>query len=853
MMTLIFVVVSSFSVAASEGEDENPAEEISVFVTMRGIGSLELPAYINDGIIYLSVTDLFDFLRIKNQASPGLDTVRGYFIDPAANFIIDHVNRKISYRQKVHQLQLYDIVKTNTNLYLKSDYFGTIFGIDAKFNFRSLSVTLSTNIELPAFKEQRLVEMRSNLNRLKGVVKSDTTIGNTYAFFNLGMLDWSVIANQAIKGEQSTMLNLRTGFTLASGELNTMLNYNSTMPITFKEQFYQWRFVNNNLSAFKQVQIGKVFPQSVSSLFAAVNGIQLTNTATNNKRSFGTYTLSNYTQPNWTVELYVNNIMVDYVVADASGFFSFQVPLMYGNTIVKLRHYGPYGEERFTEQSINIPFNFMPKNKLEYNIVAGIVEDSLKGKFARSVFNYGLNNAITIGGGLEYFSTVQSGAYMPFVHSSVRLAKGILFSAEYTHGVRYKTVVSYQSLDNLMVELNYTHYKKEQKAVNSTFLEERKMVISYPFQTRTMSLFSRLSVFQLVLPSNIAAGPKVGQTKYTNVELLLSGILGKASTNFTTYAFITKSATPYIYSNLAMIFRLPAKMMFTPQVQFAYNKDKVISVKGELGKYIAPNSFLNIFFEQNFKSKFSGAGIGFRYDFSFAQISLFTRKNNNNYATMQSASGSIMYDSKSNHVAVSRQANVSRGGITVFAFLDINANGRQDDNEPRVTGINLQINGGRIKHDKKDTAYYISGLEAYTSYTIKISNQFDNISWRIKNQLITVVVDANQFKLVKVPVAIMGEVSGNVYLNANGAVKELGRILVNFYRVSDNSFVSQIQTEEDGYFDFIGLAPGEYYASIDPAQTRKLNLKAVPARKYFTIKILLDGDVVEGLDFVLEK
>ena len=60
------------------------------------------------------------------------------------------------------------------------------------------------------------------------------------------------------------------------------------------------------------------------------------------------------------MELYVNNVLVDYVKADASGFFTFEVPLVYGNSLVKLRYYGPWGEEHSREQTISIPFNFLP-------------------------------------------------------------------------------------------------------------------------------------------------------------------------------------------------------------------------------------------------------------------------------------------------------------------------------------------------------------------------------------------------------------------------------------------------------------------------------------------------------------
>ena len=81
------------------------------------------------------------------------------------------------------------------------------------------------------------------------------------------------------------------------------------------------------------------------------------------------------------MELYVNNVLVDYVKANASGFFSFEVPLVYGNSDIKLRFYGPWGEERTKIQRITIPFNFLPPKEFEYTVSSGTVEDGSNNLF----------------------------------------------------------------------------------------------------------------------------------------------------------------------------------------------------------------------------------------------------------------------------------------------------------------------------------------------------------------------------------------------------------------------------------------------------------------------------------------
>ena len=59
----------------------------------------------------------------------------------------------------------------------------------------------------------------------------------------------------------------------------------------------------------RQVMAGKINSNSISTIYNPVVGVQLTNTPTTYRRSFGSYTLSDRTEPGWIVELYVNNVL----------------------------------------------------------------------------------------------------------------------------------------------------------------------------------------------------------------------------------------------------------------------------------------------------------------------------------------------------------------------------------------------------------------------------------------------------------------------------------------------------------------------------------------------------------------
>jgi hypothetical protein len=472
-------------------------DEVPVFLEIPQVGGGEINSVIRGTELFLPVTDLFDFLRIRNVPEQNLESVSGFFISPEATYIISRKENKITYQDKTFSLGPGDLIRTESNLYLKSSYFGKVFGLDCNFNFRNLSVRVNSKLELPLIREMRQEEMRKNLSRIKGEIKADTTIGRTYPMLKFGMADWSVIATEEVNGKTDARLNLALGAMIAGGEATANLYYDNQQPFTEKQQNYLWRYVNNDFSAVRQVMAGKIATHAISSIYNPVVGVQITNTPTTYRRSFGSYTLSDRTEPGWIVELYVNNVLVDYVKADASGFFTFEVPLVYGNTIVKLKFFGPWGEERIREQNISIPFNFLPVNTLEYTASAGIVEDSVGSRFTRANINYGATGSITLGGGVEYLSSVTSGPAMPFVNTSIRITNNILLSGEYTFGVRAKGTFTYRLPSNMQLDLNYTWYDKDQKAISFNYREERKAVLAMPLRIGKFSTYRRMALLRL--------------------------------------------------------------------------------------------------------------------------------------------------------------------------------------------------------------------------------------------------------------------------------------------------------------------------------------------------------------------
>jgi hypothetical protein len=325
------------------------------------------------------------------------------------------------------------------------------------------------------------------------------------------------------------------------------------------------------------------------------------------------------------------------------------------------------------------------------------------------------------------------------------------------------------------------------------------------------------------------------------------------NTNLTTSAVYSDPAHPLVYSNLATTFRVAKGVRLTPQLQYEYKQKKISMLKCEVEKNLWNRGFMVIGYENNMTYETHNYSLGVRYNFSFAQTSFSVSRNNYTTSSIQSARGSLMYNDQSNNVKFVDRSNVGRGGLVIMPFLDFNCNGKRDAGEPKVAGLKLRINGGRLEHNKKDTTIIITGLEAYANYFIDMDkNSFDNIGWQLKRATMNVVIEPNHFRLIEVPVAVVGEASGTIFSRDNKTTKGQGRIIVNFYN-EKAMLVGRTITESDGYFSYVGLTPGKYTAEIDKAQLEKLHMSSAPAKLDVTIQSSREGDIVDGLKFLISN
>ena len=189
----------------------------------------------------------------------------------------------------------------------------------------------------------------------------------------------------------------------------------------------------------------------------------------------------------------------------------------------------------------------------------------------------------------------------------------------------------------------------------------------------------------------------------------------------------------------------------------------------------------------------------------------------------------------------------------VFSFLDFNNDGIREYDEPKVEGLKFTFAGGSKIWHKKDSSFVIRNLEPYFKYILTIDkNSFDEIAWRLNKTILKVELNPNEFTTIGIPIAVLGEVSGKVTIKDADGEMPLSRIIVEIIDENEK-IVARTLSEEDGYYNYIGLPVGIYKVRINTSQVQSLGYSIIQIPNNFEIKRLIHGDNVPGLDIQVKK
>lgn len=401
----VAVAVADGEGSAPEGEGDlldyeqvSPSEDGLVLIEVPGVASQDFMARFTGDTLYVPFIAFCDFLRIKSSITPDALVMSGQ-VGMEKAFEISRVTSTADVEGKIIPFNPALIRVVGGDIYIEQALLARILGVTSFFDPMRLKLRVTPDERIP------LVKLKHNKGRYAALSFEERLPGIPMQAAEMGrkaisgpMLNWSLSNSFNPGSNGATTMSIRLGQQALFGtlEMNGIMSHTqagSAATFDARLESWSWRFQEPTSPFFKQLIFG-----TLNIADRRRYGVEITNAPLAPRIGFSMYNLTGLTRPDWTVEMYDGNRLVDVVHADSAGRYTFRVPVSYGTVDRVLRQIGPNGEEIFENRRLEINQQMLPAGEVEYLIQGGA--DSLDrrssgGAVAR--LNAGVTEWLTLG------------------------------------------------------------------------------------------------------------------------------------------------------------------------------------------------------------------------------------------------------------------------------------------------------------------------------------------------------------------------------------------------------------------------------------------------------------------------
>lgn len=872
---VIFLAISlwiSLHLSHSAFAQKEPDGEVLLNFNYPAVGNVYLNGVFFGDMAYLPLGEVLSLLYIPNEKTSTGKGLYGAYPGKNDSWSIDPVNQEILVKGKKSPLPADKYYLGEMDLYLHPDYFKEIFGINFTVNSYALSVSLTSDYTLPIEERRKREQIRTQLQQRAG---SKDTLASPMMFprerkmLSLGVFDYNLNYNQSnISNSFSAQFN--AGLELLGGDLQgTFIGNLQYGNLLSSFSGLRWRYVlpggmmpekNVGLSS---ISVGQV---NTSSFINSANlvGVSVTNNPVIPRLELDVFVIDGTTVPDSEVELLIGGQLVDFTRADEVGYYRFNAPVTYGTVRLSTRIYTPRGEVIVEDRQIQIPFSFLPKGFIGYNVQAGLPQfrpDSIGTSLATHAdIAYGITNALTFRAGIDQGEVFGENSFYSVFGLSARLFQQYLFNIDVLPDRYLRASGSVFYSDNTSINGQYTEYNTNSLLNYLGLQRDANMNVFFPFKiaskfsgfrvtgerfwyengvaTSNYQLDLNTQINRVVLRLNYRGGKRGNPTNPENPNLDILGLLTASAT-------YTLPRTPGIPVYVRGMF-------LRAQYRYATKLNRSESVSFLLSQTLFKNGRFTVGFDREFLLNQNQFKIGFLYDFSALRTSTQFAKRTTGYQFQQGFSGSLAYDPGGKTLIPSNRDQITRSGVTVRLFIDANENAKYDEGEEIVPAKAVRLDRSGNVLLGSDGLLRITQLQSYWNYRMDIDiNALPNPNLAPKNKSFRFIAEPNRFKVIDVPLYQTGLIEGFVYQDKNNSTQGVGGLRLILKRQNDGK-EEILRTFNDGSFYTYGLLPGKYTLEVDPKQLDFMGAITQPGILEIEIKALADGDYHEGLTFTLK-
>lgn len=840
---------------------DTDAQEVYIDFRYRSaINDMVIAYYYND-TFYLPIAELFELLGFDYNVN-GLE-ISGQYARQQSPYKFDFANNTLKFGNKEIELNMDDFILSDLDFNIRPEIFSEFFDLNFSVNFNNMTLQLETGVAIPSV--ERLIRNRSR-SRAKIFQEReyyDLRYGREMPFIDGGFLDYNLSAAHT-NSTNSYRFNTNLGLQVAGGDLqgNIFGSYDDVRRTgTLKTGGLRWRYLIRENPILSHIELGQISSDGVAS--QQYTGIRLTNQPVEPRYMFDEFEIQGYTTPEAEVELYLNNMLVDYQLSDELGSYRFLTPITYGASEFDLKIFGPTGEIIERSSRIDIPFNFQPTGVFNYTFNAGRLASPLIGSSERNYMvqgsgAYGLSDWLTLNTGVEYFDNLNDNK--PYLTGSIssRLFSKYILTLEGVTNAYYRGNLSVISANSASIGVDYTEYVGTRNLYNSVGDDRNiRANIYYPVRLLGLPLSVRFSTvsrirgnihnFNYRADVNANLGKLGIRMGYTDRTIGLPKDLSPSSAALletsATYRFTQNPSIPIFLRG----FYLRAGMRYHPKSSKLQSADIMFS------RNIFKKGQLQLGFNRNLQNGFNSFRFNLVIDFNTVRSGTSVNQVRDATNFTQNIRGSIGYDTNYNNLLFTSRNQVGRSAMAVNLFVDNDGDGNY------THGVDDPITDNAVRLDRSGTTttlkngiLYFTQMQPYYYYNIDINkNSLKNPMLVPDLEKFGLISDPNRFKKVEVPFYMSGVIEGNVN-RVYGDNQKTGVGGLRLFLENKNSdYLKEIRTFSDGSFYEFEVPPGEYKLYVDQRNLDILKATTNPELLEFTVEALPDGDFVEGLEILL--
>jgi len=802
--------------------------EIALQVEIEREASTLVIAVTRDSVVYLPVRAVLELAEVRlDTVVPGVRLLARLGTIPLGL----ETDRDRAFRGREAFALDPHVVWRGDEVYATTDLLARWLAVDVTVYWVELLVAVSRADSVP-------VVLRARRERRRAAVLARFTAAGSFPYLTARrpiadglVLDWRVGFGSQ-DAAHNNALDLGAGIQVLGGSLEAQTTrVRSPLGVT-RTSHWSWEAAWPRARVIRQARLGSIAATGPRGF--AVRGAAVSNAPYLRPAEFGDFGLRGSVPPGWDVELYRGHELLAFTPADEQGRFTIDVPVIYGPNPLEIVAYGPRGEQRRRNRTYAVPFDRLPARRFEYAVGGGSCQTGLLCEAAGNVdLRYGVSREVTVEGGYDRvwrdslpdldhpYLLVATQPFAPLGLQVEGVARGFArFQADVDPSPDFHLdVAHFRYAGGVIQPVLGTAFRRYQ-TVGAMFVRPGLGAYTYlqlsgghVADLGFKRVFGRGALTTRVLGARLVAGargergqaPLSPASVQTGLELGADGVAGilpaPVGGSFVRATLATDCSGTRLWCTRAV-----------QRAALLVSRGIGSSLRLEVG------------------GRYERGVSGINLDVSLTVVRPWVRAASRNSWSRdigvlgsQEVEGSVLWAPRMPRLTFASGRQLGRGGLAGIVFLDRNANGRRDPDEPGLPDVVVRV-GPEAVHSDTLGYFAVWDLVPFEPTLIEVDTlALPNPLWVPAAAVSRAGAAPNSFPMVEIAIQEGAEVSGTVIIDQ----RAVGGARVTFRHTATGQ-TRDVTTFSDGTFYLLGLRAGSYEVLPAPGLLEQLRARAEP-------------------------